>query len=662
MPFKKIRFRLSFIATALAAASILFQCSTQPAGTGRSFNSPYAGLFLERVAFPLGGIGAGMVCIEGTGAISHVSVRHRLELNNEPLVFAALCVKGKGGNDAKILEGPVPEWKVYGKRSAGNGLGGTSYGLPRFSEASFEARFPFATVRLSDRQVPLDVSVTAWSPFIPGDADNSSLPVAGIEYTFKNMASASVDAMFSFNSQNFMRVDTHENGNFESIRPMKNGFVLSQQGTEKNPEFQGAFAVFTEESSTVVDHCWFRGGWFDPLTVAWKHIQEGTPVSTPAVAGKAPGASLFVPFFLKPGESKTVRLFLSWYVPNTALRIGEDPEAPAYRSPKKQASAVSETHMPWYARRFRSIEQIAGYWLERADSLKQKSAMFRDAFYKSTLPPEVLEAVAANLTILKSPTVLRQADGRLWNFEGCGDERGGCCYGSCTHVWNYAQAIAHLFPSLERTLRETEFFVSQDETGHQQFRSSLPIRPSTHTFHAAADGQLGGIMKVHREWRISGDTAWMSRLWPKVRESLDYCIRTWDPRERGVPEEPHHNTYDIEFWGPNGFSASFYLGALDAAIRMGKVLGEDVVRYGLLLAKGKTVMESELFNGEYFIQKVQWQGLNAKNPMDLGKSKVDYSPEAIELLNKEGPKYQYGNGCLSGSHANAASGMRSWIR
>ena len=69
-------------------------------------------------------------------------------------------------------------------------------------------------------------------------------------------------------------------------------------------------------------------------------------------------------------------------------------------------------------------------------------------------------------------------------------------------------------------------------------------------------------MKVFREWRISGDTEWLRGLWPKVKRSLDYCIETWDPGHKGVVEEPHHNTYDIEFWGPDGMCTSFYLGAL----------------------------------------------------------------------------------------------------
>jgi hypothetical protein len=200
---------------------------------------------------------------------------------------------------------------------------------------------------------------------------------------------------------------------------------------------------------------------------------------------------------------------------------------------------------------------------------------------------------------------------------------------------------------LERTLRETEFGPSQSDAGHQTFRASLPIRPVEHDFHAAADGQLGGIMKVFREWRISGDTEWLRGLWPKVRKSLDYCIETWDPGHKGLVEEPHHNTYDIEFWGPDGMCTSFYLGALTAAIQMGKALGEDTPLYSELLAKGTRAAETDLFNGEYFVQRIEWKNLRAKNPVEVKSFGGAYSPEAMALMEKEGPKYQYGNGCLS---------------
>jgi hypothetical protein len=130
---------------------------------------------------------------------------------------------------------------------------------------------------------------------------------------------------------------------------------------------------------------------------------------------------------------------------------------------------------------------------------------------------------------------------------------------------------------------------------------------------------------------------------------MDYCISTWDPKHKGILEEPHHNTYDIEFWGPDGMCTSFYLGALNAIIKMGLSLENDVSLYQELLSKGVSFMEAELFNGEYFIQKVQWEGLEAENPVKSaeGAWNVNYSPEARILLEKEGPKYQYGTGCIS---------------
>jgi uncharacterized protein (DUF608 family) len=601
----------------------------------RPYRGEYAGELLNQVAFPLGGIGAGMVCLEGTGALSNVSLRHRPEVFNEPCLFAAISLKGKHPA-ARLLEGPVPARKIFGPPGTAGGAAGTTFGLPRFAKASFKPRFPFGTVLLADDQLPLTVELTGWSPFEPGDADNASLPVAALEYRFTNRGSAPLDTVFSFNSKNFMASGNRPN----AVRPVAGGFILWGGGAK--PWEEGAFSATVSEPDAKVNHAWFRGGWWDALTLAWKDVAQGACYDrAPLTEGApSPGASLFVPFQLAPGASKTITVRLAWFVGQTNLRIGRDPVGLA------PASTPAPSYRPWYGARFTDINSVTFYWRDHYEELRRKAVRFSDCFYDSTLPPEVVEAVAANLSILKSPTVLRQADGKLWSWEGCNDDS-GCCHGSCTHVWNYAQAIPHLFPSLERTLRETEFGPSQNEAGHQQFRSSLPIRPVEHDFHAAADGQLGGIMKVFREWRISGDTEWLRALWPKVKRSLDFCIQNWDPGHKGLVEEPHHNTYDIEFWGPDGMCTSFYLGALQAAILMGKALGDEVPLYAELLAAGTRAAESELFNGEYFFQKIKWTGLKAKNPLEDKKAHAGDSPEGIALFEKEGPKYQYGNGCLS---------------
>ncbi|MFA6125717.1 MAG: GH116 family glycosyl hydrolase [Bacteroidales bacterium] len=789
------RTSLSLILCLLAIAM-----SGQKAAGQHNFNSYYSGKNLDYIAFPLGGIGAGMVCLDGNGAWSHLSIDNQPDVFNEPFAFAAISVSGIA-NGAKVLQGQIPTWKIFGRPGTANGGGDYDYGLPRFENCRFLARFPFGLIELDDKDIPLKVKISGWSPFIPGDADNSSLPVGSMEYTFTNTSDKTLDAVFSWNSKNIIRKDARN-----EILPTKNGFILHQKGTKEKPEMEGWFSVFTEQDA-LIDHSWFRGGWFDALTILWKDIREGMIKPDEPSGDNPPGASLFVPLHILPKQEQTVRLMFCWYSPNTKISSGSQPnptgaafgdkpapgaaasqqdipgfvgkqlvntyypdgdgltgtltspefkikkrliafliggggtlektgvnlkvggkivrsasgknqeqltpvvwdvkefkgktaileiidnetggwghvnadqiifsdnplvdpasmssgdvlfedfEGTTYGSWKKSALAdgcagcdpeactVERYYKPWYAGKFDGIASLQDYWILNYSKLKSGSEIFRDAFYSSTLAPEVLEAIGANLTILKSPTVLRDTNGKLWAWEGC-DDNNGCCAGSCTHVWNYAQAIPHLFPELERSLRATEFTVSQNAEGHQTFRANLPINEPQHKFHAASDGQLGGIMKVYREWRISGDNDWLSNIYPFVRQSLDYCIKTWDPDKLGVLVEPHHNTYDIEFWGPDGMCSSFYLGALTAFIEMSRFMQKPVPEYESLLVKGKSFMEQNLFNGEYFFQKIRWNDLHAADPTKIPAATIAPN-EAYDLLVKEGPKYQYGSGCIS---------------
>jgi uncharacterized protein (DUF608 family) len=603
----------------------------------------FTGDQLGQIAFPMGGFGAGMMCLEGTGGLTNVSIRDRPMLQNQPGLFAAISIGGPS-KIARVVEGPVPKWKLFERRHAATGSGPLGLGLPRFDQATFRAHFPFARVELADPALPVTARITGWSPFDPGDADNSSLPVAGLEYTFTNAGDEELDAVFSFNARNFVPAAMNEWQSgpepVRAIRSAPGGFTL-YGGAWPSAQQEEAWCAFaTDDPAAKVNLAWFRGNWFDPQTMAWRDVEQGAAYDRPApTEGRLPtGASLFVPFHIVPGASKTIRLRISWYAPRTRLRD--------IVPPLGDAGTPSDYYQPWYAGRFAGIDELAVYWRDRYMDLRRRAERFSDCFFDSTLPAEAVEAAAANLGILKSSTVLRQADGRLWGWEGC-DEDNAQGPGTCTHVWNYAQSISHLFPSLERTLRETEFTVGQDEHGHQNFRVALPIQASAHDFYAAADGQLGGIMKAHREWRISGDTAWLRGLWQRIRASLDYCIRTWDPEHKGWPEEPQHNTYDIQFWGPNGMISSFYAGALTAAVAMGRALGEDVATYEDLLARGAARINGELFNGEYFFQRVEWKNLRAKVAEDGKFYGEYYSKEASELLEREGPKYQYGVGCLS---------------
>ncbi len=624
---------------------------------------------LTFVGFPLGGIGAGMYNVEGNGSFSGFSIRNAPDTNLEPTLFSAITVKGEN-NKSRVIEAPVPKYKIFGGAlsplqgkpkndlniTKANGSQGKTYGLPRFKSAQFYSEFPFANIAFADEKFPLDTSLRAWSPFCPTDADDSSYPFAIIEYTFKNNTDKPIDAVYYYSSMNFMAVDTE--GYY--VSGSDNGFTLSQDGAADKPWIEGHFSAFIDDEDVKVNTALFRGGWFDALTMLWNDIEAGRAIHKASdgkifkhhehTGSNVPGASLAVEFVLQPGQSKTITLNTCWYVPHSALRIGHDFEDCKDGASACCAKAVDlslKRYRPWYSGVFSCIGEVSEYLSKNRSRLYEKSRRFTDAFYGMSLPSEIIEAVAANLTIIKSPTILRQTDGKLWAWEGCCDSC-GCCSGSCTHVWNYAQAICHLFPELERTMRQTEFVDSQDEKGHQNFRAALPIGKCDHDFHAASDGQLGGIMKLYRDFLICGDVEWLRSFWQAAISSINYCTATWDKKCEGVLREPHHNTYDIEFWGVDGMCTSFYLGALKAMVEMGKVLGEDTSEYEALLGKGLKYIDENIYNGEYYYHQVEWETLEAKLPSEGDTALNDkISPEAAELLKKYGPKYQYGTGCIS---------------
>ena len=180
-----------------------------------------------------------MLCLEGTGAFSHFSLRNHPDIFNEPCTFSAVSIRGRK-DGARVLEGPVPGWKVFGLPGTAQGSKGTSYGFPRFEKAEFSARFPFCTVALREQDFPLEIEITGWSPFIPGDADNSSLPVGGFEYRFKNTSESGLELVFSYNATNFMAAGRAGN----SIGRFQNGFVLHQDPGKESPHDQGDFAAF----------------------------------------------------------------------------------------------------------------------------------------------------------------------------------------------------------------------------------------------------------------------------------------------------------------------------------------------------------------------------------------------------------------------------------
>lgn len=599
----------------------------------------------------MGGLGAGSICLTGHGSLENFSLRHRPATTAVPdghslgdAAFALLHVKGEAPI-TRLIEGPLPVEKVYNLGIQAQGYRKGAYeGLPRFRECQFTGYYPFGEVSLSDPKLPLSVQINGWNPFIPLDDVNSGIPCSILEYTFNNQSDKTVGFEFSFHLSHLAVGASGWEATRNERIPQAGVFFPNKEKPEA--ETFGSAALVALEHAPRVKAMWLRGGWFDSVSSLWKQVQEGRFEENDGEdkdLGGRNGGSILIGASLKPGEKITIPLAIAWHFPNAHFTAGTtqtdcdagcdcDADGPAWR--------------PFYVNHWKDAREVAAYVRENYRDLRRRTLAFQEALVSSTLPPEVLQAVSANLGILKSPTVLRQENGNVWAWEGC-FTTAGCCAGTCTHVWNYAQALPHLYPALERTMREQELCRSMDERGHADFRAALPDGPTAHTHYAAADGQLGGITKVYRDWQISGDSGWLEKLYPLVKRSIDYCIATWDPDWKGALFEPHHNTYDIEFWGPDGMCTSIYIAALAAMAEMADALGRNEAQsYRELARRGAAFLDAELFNGEYFEQKVMWEELRDKSFIQSLKLE-SMGEEERALSRREGPKYQYATGCIS---------------
>ncbi|MCL5742340.1 MAG: non-lysosomal glucosylceramidase [Acidobacteria bacterium] len=575
------------------------------AAVGRRFT----GQSLREIAFPLGGIGTGTVSLGGYGNLRDWEIFNRPNKGGLlPFTFAALRIAGKGLKTPRIR---VLEREVLPPYGSSHGIGRErAAGMPRFREAAFVGAYPFASVFFEDSRSPVEVSLEAFNPMVPLDMAASSLPVAVLAYTTRSRADFDLEATLAFSLMNPIgwngrvpianRRAPFFGQNLNEFR--RHGLFLSSAKYPPSSPLYGSLALVTDADDVSYRLQWEHGAWWDELQAWWRdftaagRFPNGAPKRTED--GYTEYASLGAHFRLRAGESRTITFVLAWHFPNVEdYWTGQKPYY--IRQPKDVRVFVND-----YGTRWESAWGPAQHVLQNLPELRERSRRFRDTLYSSTLAPEVIDAVSSQVSTLRTNTLLVGAGGVALGFEGCGDQE-GCCPMNCTHVYNYAQAAAHIYPALERSMRETDFGANLREDGYMSFRTATPVQHGAYTKIPAADGQMGSILKLYREWRLGAGDEWLRRLWPQARKAMEFARARWDPDGDGVMDGEQHNTYDVRFRGPNTMIGTLYLGALAAAAQMARHLGDTdaATVYEEVLQRGRRNLDSMLWNGRYYVQK-----------------------------------------------------------
>jgi uncharacterized protein (DUF608 family) len=575
----------------------------------------YQGAKTNQISFPLGGIGSGCIGLAGNGRLIDWEIFNR---PNKGSVngFSHFAIRAEADGrvlDARVLNGDLTapyQGEVHGARYQTFGWGPRREfltGLPHFRSVDFRGEYPLAELTYHDERFPGQVKLSAFNPFIPLNDLDSSIPAAMFEFSITNSTVEPVTYTLAGVLCNPLPA---ENLNQVEAAPWGHLLHLSSNGVEPGSPTYGDLTLATDaglaEDTTVSwQQYWFRGVWFDSLEVYWKdmttpgHFQNR--VYSQDKAGNNNEGLLAVHVKLAAGETRTIRFVIAWSFPTCENY---------WKADELLAAGVQPTWKNYYATVWPDSKASAHYALGEWERLAAETRRFKETLFASDLPPAALDAVTGNLAILKSPTVLRLEDGTFYGWEGCHPDA-GCCEGSCTHVWNYQQTLPFLFPALERSMRAADYQYNLRPDGGMPFRIQLPLGAPQWTFRPCADGQFGGVLKTYRDWKISGDTAWLRRLWPAVQESIEFAWHPgnedrWDPGKTGVLWGRQHHTLDMELFGPNSWLTGLYLGALKAGAEMAEHLGdqETAASYRDLFRRGQAWCEAHLFNGEHYIQRI----------------------------------------------------------
>lgn len=603
----------------------------------------------RHVALPLGGIGTGNVSVCADGALRqwqlHNIGNHQGDLPGSTFMIRAGCVEPPV-DVRRVLQAPppgaehsptplvtddhVPEWqRAMLQRHRG------------VDSCDFTGLYPRAHIDHRDEELPVEVSMDAFTPLVPLDTDRSSLPVAMITFTIANRLDLDVHGWLTGSLLNAVGWDG--TSTIDGVRGVGLGgntnrversgdwsrVLLENHSLPFDHPGAGSMVLATDQphaavlpTATTVDEV---ADFLDSR--AWGHVDrargaqpDSHPSARPA-AGPSPDgqtwlAALAARFDLAPGESTTIRFLISWHFPNRYVNFEQFGPTPAQWGPSKFWLGNA------YTQAFTDAADVARRVETEWEELESATDNWLDVWRESSLSEVAREHLAAQAAFVRSPTCFRSASGEFFGFEGVlgastmmwSSRFGGSCPLNCTHVWNYAQTVSALFPELEQEMRRIEFEVMQHPSGYLPHRLIAPTwlpqlwevpigGPET----PALDGMLGCVLKTWREARRAAGTDWVRRWWPQLVRMMTHVESTWDPDGTGMLHGIQPSTHDIDLSGLNTFMGTYWLGAVRAMTEMARLLDDQaaVRHWTAVFDRGSAAYDEALFNGSYYRQVLE---------------------------------------------------------
>lgn len=537
---------------------------------------------------------------------------------------------------------------------------------PIIEEIKYEGLFPFARLNYIDKQIPIKVSLEAFSPFIPQDSKNSSIPGVIFNFRFHNPTDSDIKTSLLVTARNL--TGNWQVGRFNTIKK-DNDIVTLNLLTKKaliSDYANGNMCISMKEDQNysvsylaqwnLIPEC-FKFNRQNIKLDAWDYFaQDGELPNIPqdldeiryvqSENNEIAGA-LCVKFDLKKGQTKDLKVIFAWY----------------YFHPDR-------TH--FYQNRFKDSNSVTHYLVSLGDSLHKKTTGWQQPILNLDIPDWLKDALINNLYPLVSSSWFDKEG----NFAICEAPSDIALMGTLDVRYSGSIPQALFFPDLEKQ-EILQFAHAQRPSGyipHDLGKKRLDMPSDGTTFYPWKDLNTKFILTCYRDYLWTQDKMFLKRLYPNIKRAIEW-INAQDKDDDSLPENDGlDQTYDTwEFHGVNSYTSSIYLTSLLALEKMAQIMQdkktEEMARQRFNQAR-KSFIE-KLWSGRYFIACDGSKGkdltctigqLNGQwyaHLLDLGyivdKDKVKLAIETALSLNGSISKYGMLNSVLPDRRIDTSS-------
>jgi len=603
-------------------------------------NTPIKETYLSssrvRSGIAMGGIGTGSIELRKDGNFYNWTIFNNYPLSSGPAF--ELPSLPKTSIDQSLLfflvryqvEGQKPQLKLLQLNNSlqEGSQEGIIYFYPWMSavdKIEYQARFPFTNMVFSDAQMPFDVELEAFSPFIPHDVKNSSLPGAYFNFKVTSKTDKKVDVMLLGTLRNLAGYDEIEKA-FQSRISTNSSykfFVQSVSGLDSLHSSNGQMGL----GAIGGDEVSYYLGWehkhpyYEKLLVEDKLANiDDTPNRNANMDGKIVGrfagsgndqrcfSSIAVSHQLSGKAAFTAQFFMNWNFPNKygAISFKED-NSLEKRKEKDYKIKLKPTKIigHYYQNYFPNIDSIVSYFASNHKVLSDRSHQFVDDLYSSSLDQFVLDQVNSNLNTFVTSSTLTKA-GQFGIREGMTAAQPWGPNSTLDVALYGSPMIVALFPELQKSMmREHSQLQTPDGEVNHGLGFDLDFNQNgTWGVFDRVDLVPNYIQMVLRDYLYTNDKAYINQLWPTVKLGIEYILTKRDKDGDQMPDMTGIMcSYDnFPMYGLASYIQSQWIAALTMASKVAADLGEKELakKYQAIATKGSQLMESKLWNGAYY--------------------------------------------------------------